>query len=217
MSQFESNNTSVFWYNYPYTDMKQILYNPKLALLLAALAPCVALAVRIEVPPQPASSFADTEVTTNISFAAANGHVRFLELAFALDGCASNCVQVAFGHDADGDGVLGFAETDTLYGWRNGRYFAESVRDGVRIEELAADANAAFAIGMRLSKDLAPLEFSATNSLGAAILTNLSASAQGWLYRPDWDTMRVTRRGPGIPAEWFSCDIASRHMYMSFR
>ena len=81
--------------------------------LLAVVAPCVVLAGRIEVPPPPVSPFADTEVTTNISFAAANGHVRFLELAFALDGCASNCVQVAFGHDANGDGILGFAETDT--------------------------------------------------------------------------------------------------------
>ena len=188
--------------------------------ILVILAPCVALAVRVEVPPQPVSPFADTEVTTNISFGAANGHVRYLELAFALDGCASNCVQVAFGHDADGDGVLGFAETDTLYGWRNGRYFAESVRDGVRIEEPAADPTAAFcafAIDMRLTKDLAPLAFSATNGLGVAILTNLSASAHGWLYRPEWDTMRVTRRGPGIPAEWFACDIASHFMYMNFR
>ena len=199
--------------------MKQILYNPKLALLLAALAPNAAFAVRIEVPPPSASPFADTEVTTNIALNVSGGHVRMLELAFALDGCASNCVQVAFGHDADGDGVLGFAETDTLYGWRNGRYFAESVRDGVRVEEPAdpTAASCAFAIGMSLSKDLAPLEFSVTNSLGAAILTNLSVSAQGWLYRSNWDTMRVTRRGPGIPAEWFACDIASRRMYMSFR
>ena len=188
--------------------------------LLAAIVPCVALAVRIEVPPPPVSPFADTEETTNISFVAANGHVRCLELAFALDGCASNCVQVAFGHDANGDGILGFAETDTLYGWRNGRYFAESVRDGIRFEEPAADSTAAsyaFAIDMRLSKDLAPLSFSATNSLGVAVFTNLSVSAQNWLYRPEWDTMRVTRRGPGIPAEWFACDIASHFMYMSFR
>ena len=188
--------------------------------LLAATVPCVALAVRIEVPSPPVSPFADTEVTTNISFGAANGHVRYLELAFALDGCASNCVQVAFGHDADGDGVLSFAETDTLYGWRNGRYFAESVADGVRMEEPVADPTAtscAFAIDMRLSKDLALLGFSATNGLGMAVLTNLSVSAHGWLYRPEWDAMRVTRRGPGIPAEWVFCDISSRHMYMSFR
>jgi hypothetical protein len=192
----------------------------KIVSLMPVVVSCVSFASRIEVPPPAMPEYADTEVTTNIPFVAANGHIRFVELAFALDGCASNCVQVAFGHDADGDGVLGFDETDTLYGWRNGRYFAESVKDGIRIEEPAADptaASCAFAIDMRLSKDLLPLSFSATNSLGAAILTNLSASAQGWLYRPDWDTMRVTRRGPGIPAEWFSCDIASRRMYMSFR
>ena len=201
------------------------IYRRRIAIMqmfaiLAAAAPCVALAARIEVPPPPVSPFADTEVTTNISLVAANGHMRFLELAFALDGCASNCVQVAFGHDADGDGVLGFDETDTLYGWRNGRYFAESVKDGIRIEEPAADptaASCAFAIDMRLSKDLAPFSFSATNSLGVAVLTNLSASARNWLYRPEWDTMRVTRRGPGIPTEWFACDIASHFMYMSFR
>ena len=126
--------------------------------LLAAIAPCVALAVRIEVPPPPVSPFADTEVTTNISVAAANGHVRFLELAFALDGCASNCVQVAFGHDANGDGVLSFTETDTLYGWRNGRYFAEDVKAGVRTEE------------GEVTTDASP---SATISRGAAVAGRL--------------------------------------------
>ena len=188
--------------------------------LTAVAASCAVIAARIEVPPPAMPEYADTEVATNIPFVAANGHVRFVELAFALDGCASNCVQVAFGHDADGDGVLGFDETDTLYGWRNGRYFAESVRDGIRVEEPAADptaASCAFAIDMRLSKNLSPLSFSATNSLGAAVLTNLSVSAQGWLYRPEWDAMRVTRRGPGIPAEWFVCDIASLYMNLRFR
>ena len=194
--------------------------NARLRAAMAVLLPFTMLGLHIEVPPPTVSPFADTEVTTNISFAAANGHVRMFELAFALDGCASNCVQVAFGHDANGDGVLGVAETDTLYGWRNGCYFAESVRDGIRVEESAADPTAAscvFAIDMRLSNDLAPRSFSATNSLGVAVLTNLSASAQNWLYRPEWDTMRVTRRGPGIPAEWFSCDIATHFMCMRFR
>ena len=188
--------------------------------MLLAFAAIQVSARTILVPPPATPEYADTEATTNISLNVAGGHVKMLELAFALDGCASNCVQVAFGHDADGDGVLGFDETDTLYGWRNGLHFAESVADGVRIEEPAADptaASCAFAIDMRLSKDLLPLSFSATNSLGAAVLTNLSVSAQGWLYRPEWDAMRVTRRGPGIPAEWFACDIASHFMHMRFR
>ena len=44
---------------------------------------------------------------------------------------------------------------------------------------------------------------------GDGVLPGLSADAQKWLYRPDWNMMRVTRRGPGVPAEWFSCDISS--------
>ena len=75
--------------------------------LTAVVVSCIALAARIELPPPAMPEHADTEVATNIPFVAANGHVRFVELAFALDGCASNCVQVAFGHDADGDGMRG--------------------------------------------------------------------------------------------------------------
>ena len=50
-----------------------------------------------------------------------------------------------------------------------------------------------------------------------SLLPGLSADAQKWLYRPDWNMMRVTRRGPGVPAEWFSCDVLSQFFYMTFR
>ena len=29
--------------------------------------------------------------------------------------------------------------------------------------------------------------------------------------------MRVTRRGPGVPAEWFSCDISSHFFYIKLK
>ena len=74
--------------------------------------------------------------------------------------------------------MLDVEEMETLYGWRNGRYFAESVKDGIRIEE---------------------------------------AVAQSWLYSPDWNMMRVTRRGPGLPAEWFTGDNLSHFFYIKFR
>ena len=58
-------------------------------LLLAVTASCAVIAARIEVPPPPVSPLADTEAATNISLNVAGGHVKMLELAFALDGCAS--------------------------------------------------------------------------------------------------------------------------------
>ena len=186
--------------------------------LIAAL-PCVAMAERIAVPAMATPEFADTEVCTNVAFSASDDASSGIELWFALDGCVSNNVQVAFGRDSDGDGVLGVDEAETLYGWRNGRYFIESMTEGVRIEEadLSGEPSCAFVMSLRLSKGRGLQHFTATNVLGAAILTNVSASAQSWLYQPDWNMMRVTRRGPGVPAEWFACDILPQFFYLSIR
>ena len=133
-------------------------------------------------------------------------------MSFALYGASiSNCLQVAFGRDVDGDGVLGVNESETLFGWRNGRYFAENMSGGVRVEEAASDGGTSrvFMVSFRLSKGRGLRHFTATNETGIAVFTNFSASAQGWLYSPEWNMMRVTRRGPGVPDEWFTCDIRS--------
>ena len=192
----------------------------KVAFLGAAAFPCIVMAAQMTVfPPQPVSPYADTEVSTNLPVRVSDEDSRGMELQFALDGCVSNSVQVAFGRDENGDGVLGVDETDTLYGWRNGRYFVESMTEGVRIEEAdsSGEPSCAFVMSLHLSKGRGLQHFSATNVLGTAILTNVSASAQSWLYQPDWNMMRVTRRGPGIPAEWFTCDVLSQFFYMTFR
>ena len=164
------------------------------------------------VPPVPAPEFADTEVSTNIAVRVSDLHVQEIGMRFALHGaCISNCLQVAFGRDVDGDGVLGVNESETLFGWRNGRYFAENMPGGVRVEEAASDGGTSrvFTVNFRLSKGRGLRHFTATNETGVAVFTNFSASAQGWLYSPEWNMMRVTRRGPGVPDEWFSCGISS--------
>ena len=106
-----------------------------------------------------------------------------------------------------------------LSGSTDGRYFAESVAEGLRIEE--ADSgnldSRVFAINLRLKKGEGLRYFTATNDMGVAIFTNLNATAQNWLYKPDWNMMRVTRRGPGVPAEWFTCDLSSHFFYIKLR
>ena len=178
-----------------------------------------ASATVIEVPPGAVPEHADTEVSTNMPFVVDGERTREIKMRFALDGCASNCIQVAFGRDADGDGVLGADEAETLYGWRNGRYFAESVADGLRVEEPdpGSAASRVLTLNLLLKKGEGLCGFAATNGVGVAVFTNLSATAQGWLYKPDWNMMRVTRRGPGVPAEWFSCDLSSHFFYIKLR
>lgn len=185
----------------------------------AALTVEAALASTIAVPPPAMPEYADTEVSTNIAFNADDAHLRGFEMRFAMEGSLSNCVQVALGRDLDGDGVLDADEAETLYGWRNGRYFAESVNGGARVED-KTDSTATsrvFAVNFRLSKGRGLRRFMATNEVGATVLPTLSADAQRWLYRRDWNMMRVTRRGPGVPAEWFSCDISPHFFCIKLR
>ena len=183
--------------------------------LAAALAPRAAPAARFEIPPM-APEHADTEVSTNVPLNRARADVREVGLRFACGGSSSNCIQVAFGRDADGDGKLSFGETDAAYGWRNGRVFAEDVRSGARTEE-DGGASGAFEVRMRLTRDARPEAFAATDGNGAAALAGLSATVPGWLWRPEWNLMRVTRRGPGVPAEWFACDVGYGSMWLIIR
>ena len=189
-----------------------------IACALAMATPCAVLAVQIVVPPVPVPKFADTEVSTNLIVHVSDEHAQEIKMCFALHGASlSNCLQVALGRDVNGDGTLAVDETETLFGWRNGRYFAENMLGGVRVEEEASDGatSRTFTVNFRLSKGPNLRHFTATNGTGIAVFTNFSASAQGWLYSSEWDMIRVTRRGPGIPDEWFSCDI--RPLFFAIR
>ena len=50
-----------------------------------------------------------------------------------------------------------------------------------------------------------------------AVFADLPQSARAWLFRPHWDTVRVTRRGPGAPAGWFVCEDRARYLHMILR
>ena len=183
----------------------------RIARFVAAVVPSVCLSAPVVVSPAPMPEFADTEVSTNLAVSVGGGHPHDLEMTFALHGeSVSNCLQVAFGRDSDGDGILGADESEAVFGWRNGRYFAENVPNGIRVEE-AADSDGAtsrvFTVSFRASRRRGLHRLAATNDTGAAVFTGLPAAAQGWPCRRGWDTMRVTRRGPGVPDECFRCDV----------
>ena len=184
--------------------------------VLAILLPFVAPGKQISVSPLPISSYADTEVSTNIVFNKYCSDVKEFELKFTLDCSPSNCIQVALGTDVDGDGDLSFAETGAVYGWRNGRYFIENIVAGKRYQQsIDADERMGtqiFSINMHTTRDYLPKTFWA-NIDGVSVFTNLSATVPTWLYQPKWNLMRITRRGVSTPSEWFSCKIGYSYFY----
>ena len=183
----------------------------RIACLVAVAVPPVCLSAPVVVSPAPMPEYADTEVSTNLAVSVDGELPQDLEMTFALYGeCVSNCLQVAFGRDADGDGILGADESETVFGWRSGRYFTENVPKGIRVEESADIGGATsrvFTVSFRISRNRGLHNLTVTNETGAAVFTGLPAAAQGWPCRHGWDTMRVTRRGPGVPDEWFLCDV----------
>ena len=194
-----------------------VQYKPVKALATLLLLPIAAVAARVEFAQQGMPEFADTEVSTNVAIVADSDRMCEIAVRFAV-GSASNCLQVAFGRDADGDGILGLDETETLYGWRNGRYFAETFTGLERIEEPAPGAASCdFTVRLQLRKSDGFRRFSAYTASGAAVLTNLTASTHPWLYSPDWNVMRITRRGPGLPSEWLRCETKPHFMRLIVR
>ena len=188
-----------------------------LSTVLAAFVSAAAFGLHVEVQPGAISECASTEVSTNVAFNGSLKDVREVRMHFTFEGVSSNCIQVAFGRDADGNGVLSFDETDAVYGWRNGRHFAEDVKTGVRTEEPEAATGRALSVRMRMTKESLPAHFAATNGVGVAVLGDIASSVPDWVYRPEWNLMRVTRRGPGIPAEWFVCDVKYEELFLVVR
>jgi hypothetical protein len=187
---------------------------------LAVLLPFVVPAKQISVSPLPVSPYADTEVSTNIVFNRHRSDVKEFELKFTLDCSPSNCIQVALGTDADGDGDLSFAETQAVYGWRNGRYFIEDVIGGKRYEHSVKSEDRigiqAFTVNMQTTRDYLPKTFLA-NIDGASVFTNLATTVPSWLYQPEWNLMRITRRGISTPSEWLNCKIDYSYFYITIR
>jgi hypothetical protein len=187
---------------------------------LAILLSFAAYAKEFNVSPLPISPYADTEVSTNIVFNRHRRDVKEFELKFTLDCSPSNCIQVALGTDADGDGDLSFAETQAVYGWRNGRYFIEDIIGGKRYEHSVKLEDRigiqAFTVNMHTTRDDLPKTFLA-NIDGASVFTNLTTTVPTWLYQPKWNLMRITRRGVNTPSEWLNCKIDYSYFSITIR
>lgn len=169
---------------------------------------------RMVVPSLSVSQFADTEVSTNFAINASRSDVWQMDLHLQLEGTPTNDLEVAFGRDVNTNGVLDVEEIETMYGWRGGRYFIENVNAWERIEVEAAtnDLSGVCDIHWENDASVVPRRFAATCG-GVAAFASLSVNpTPAWLFRREWNMVRVVRRGAGISSEWVRCDIE----YQSF-
>ena len=179
----------------------------------------VTFAKTITMPSFPLSRFTDTEVSTNFAINASRSDVWQMDLHLQLEGTPTNDLEVALGRDVNTNGVLDVEEIETVYGWRGGRYFIENVPAWERIEvEAATNALCGVCdIHLENNSSVVPKRFAATCD-GVAAFASLSVNpTPAWLFRREWDMVRVVRRGTGIPSEWVRCDIEYQSLSIRLR
>ena len=174
-----------------------------LMVMLLFISAAVLAASRIEVSALPASVYADTEVSTNVAFRTSGRGVKALDVRIEYAGSESNCVEMAFGRDTDGNGDLSAEETRLLLGWRGGRRFVEDVASDERVYEDAEPLSGRrfLALSVATDGDLVPRTAKFTCESGPCF-ASLAAHPPRFLCDSSWNLVKVVRRGASAADEW---------------
>ena len=174
--------------------------------MLLFISAAVLAASRIEVSALSAGEYADTEVSTNVVFRASRKGVKSLDVRIEYTGSESNCVEMAFGRDTDGNGDLSAEEMRLLLGWRGGRRFVEDVATDDRVYEDAEPASGRrfLALSVTTDGDLVPRTAAFTCESGPCF-TSLAADVPRFLCDSSWNLVKVVRRGGSAADEW--CEV----------
>ena len=181
------------------------IYDPMALAVLIVVSAWGRAVVPAALPP---AVHADTETVTNVPFATALDAAGRLSFDLACRATPSNNVEVAFGTDANGNGVLEPEETDRVVGWDCGSWFTRKGADGAcqmengewKIENGVEPEVRTLSWRVRVGADGTPSRFEATaDGLPAFAERSLES-----IYRPSWNLLRLTGRGLDASLENFS-------------
>ena len=179
-----------------------------IVLLLAAAALSCAAGMRFAPPMLPPSAWADTEISTNLVFDAGAAEDNKFTLTISMENAATNnCVEVAFGIDADGDGALALEEVELSVGWDCGEWRLRDFRGGA---VLSAESGAS---ALTLALYLSGTDRSARTMEGNVF----SGDAAPTFFNPAWNRARVTVRGETAALECIEARATTVGFFLRFR
>ncbi len=151
----------------------------------------------------------DTETTEFRRIDLTGWNTVGMNLSFGFANAVSNNVEIAIGHDDDGNGVLSFCETDVVVGWDVGNYYIEYVPDGTRYEE-SADSGSATEhwLDCQIRERRHQTCGLEVTSVCDPLFAELSATLPPWLYDANWNLVRLTTRGVACDAV-FKIEVVS--------
>ena len=194
-----------FWYNCR-MRLRYLIFAAFFALAMPVFA--------IDVGKLPPPQYLDTEVTAHYGLAGFD-NAHFWGFSLHFNGTPSNNVEVAFGTDADSDGKLSLDETDMVIGWDCGSFFAENFSTCEAFVERNVGSDCieqSLFCHFQVNADRQTLKtFTATNGHGVAF-ADISEAKPNWLYRRNWNLMRLTARGVDVQNESFGITVRRRRL-----
>ncbi len=171
------------------------------AFMIATFA-WAAQSVPLSLPPV---DYADTEVTTNVVVSGWQRGAEKFTFSLSCIASPSNNVEAAFGEDVNTNGVLEPEETDLIVGWNRGSWFIQNGTDGERFMVVSSSVEdvKTLAWSYRLTAAPTPPRLEVTAD-GVTAFPALGEESPGWLYRREWNLMRLTGRGLYNSGETFT-------------
>ena len=173
------------------------------------------LAAALVVPSMPPPEFDDYEVITNCVFDASRQDAKEFAIRIELDATPSNSVEVVFGRDADGDGILSRTEETMSIGYGCGEWMVANLVTGDTVSCAGTPGRVALDWKLRLSTNRIPRSLAVTVN-GQPTFTQL-ATPPSFLFDPTWNAAKIIRRGQSDPNLRVECSVDNIPLFIRFR
>ena len=125
------------------------------------------LSAALVVPSMPPPEYDDCEVITNCVFDASRDGAKVFSVQIELDVTQSNGVEVVFGRDVDGDGILSRTEETMSIGYGCGEWKVANLVTGDKFSSAGTSGRTAFLFGSEKTRSGGALGDRALPSVGA--------------------------------------------------
>ena len=173
------------------------------------------LAAALFLPSMPPPEYADCEVVTNCVFDASRSDAKMFAVKIGIDATPSNGVEVVFGRDADGDGILSRTEEAMAIGYDCGEWKVVNLVTGDKFTCDGALGRAALDWKLRLNENRSPRSLAATVN-GQPAFMQLSTPPP-FVFDPTWNAAKIIRRGQSDSNLRVECSVDNIPLFIRIR
>ena len=173
------------------------------------------LAATLVMPSMPPPEYDDCEVITNCVFDASRNDAKEFAVRIELEATPSNGVEVVFGRDANGDGLLSRAEETMSVGYDCGEWKVMNIVTGDKFSCSGTSGRNALDWKLRLNRNRTPRSLTVTVN-GQLTFTQLSTPPP-FLFDPTWNAAKIIRRGQSVPNLLVECTVDNNPLFIRVR